>query len=90
MKEITHEEAIKWVRARLASGCSIDEAYKAGLVAIEAIEKQRPMNMREDIGACGVENVCGNCGEVIQHQYSGPQYSYCPYCGQKIDWSDAE
>lgn len=33
------EEAIKWIRARLASGPTMDEAYKAGLMAIEALKE---------------------------------------------------
>lgn len=36
------QTAINWVEARLRSGCTQDEAWKAGDMAIKALEKQIP------------------------------------------------
>lgn len=46
--------------------------------AIGALEKQIPQNCKR-IGGTQLKCVCG---AVIR------LHKYCPYCGQKIDWSE--
>lgn len=47
--------------------------------AIKALEKRLPKEVVFD----RVYKRCSNCGETPMYF----QYSYCPYCGQKIGWS---
>ncbi len=56
------------------------QTYEA---AIEALEKQLPMKpLDAELDIDGTKIIpCGNCGEAVQFPWS-----YCPYCGQKIDW----
>lgn len=46
--------------------------------AINALEKQIPKNCKR-IGATQLKCICG---AVIR------LHRYCPYCGQKLDWSE--
>jgi len=51
---------------------------------IEIVEMRlplKPMQPEMDIHE-GVVTPCGYCGEKLQKMYD-----YCPWCGQKIDWS---
>ena len=94
MIEMTHDEAIKWVRARLASGGSIDEAYKAGLIAIDALEKQLAKKViysnrhgeGRDLWNKDFFN-CPACGRRLRNKQRDP---YCGKCGQKLDWEHNE
>lgn len=39
------------------------------------------------------ENVhahCGNCGADIEEAHFYHSWSYCPYCGEKLDWPEDE
>lgn len=60
-------------------------------VAIEALEKQLPMEPDyEGDGYADGELVydtwiCPNCGRHYEVDYD--DYEYCPQCGQRIDWS---
>ena len=43
----------------------------------------------DEIGSHAYENVfacCGNCGHSVEQAYFYKEWSYCPYCGEKIDW----
>lgn len=84
-KEMTHDEAIKWVRARLASGGSIDEAYRAGLIAIEAIKKATPKKPKGDLHSVPHYR-CPTCNKTVKLYEGSSTYPYCKYCGQKLDW----
>lgn len=62
--------------------------------AVESLEKQipkKPLNVIYDDDWVEFWN-CPNCG--IQHTAiindEQWKFDYCPYCGQKIDWSDIE
>lgn len=33
---------------------------------------------------------CGNCGKAMMRKdFDGKRFNFCPYCGQAIDWSEA-
>ena len=52
----------------------------------DALEKETGEKPREVLGINGnVEYECGYCGES---EAINEMFSYCPWCGQKIDWSD--
>ena len=73
-------------------GKEVFDDYSLCDMAITALEKQIPMEPLEkeysnDLG----ENIhvyvipCGKCGHAINFLHS-----YCPWCGQAIDWSEGE
>lgn len=50
----------------------------------ELMEKQKPMKPGSyELGIDGrITRPCGNCGEELKTV----SWSYCPWCGQRIDW----
>ena len=89
-----YEEAIEYITERYVtmSMClTLDECTKhnkAISMAIEALEKQIPK--KPTMGKYGHAE-CACCGWVVE-SFCGDleQYSFCPNCGQAIDWSDDE
>ena len=82
---MTNEEAIKNINA-LNTVCSQKDFYDAEFesalaLAIEAIEKQIPKKPYWEHGVWH----CKSCGLYIFNDES-----FCPVCGQAIDWSDDE
>lgn len=87
---MTIEEAIKDIKENIqpsVGGKSLD-------MAIEALEKQIPK--KPDFEGDGYWNgqlvydtwICPNCEKRYEVDYE--EYDHCPYCGQKIDWSEVE
>lgn len=63
---------------------STEEIEEAIEIIDEALEKQTPMKpMQPEVDIHdGVIIPCGYCGGDLQRIHN-----YCPWCGQKIDWS---
>lgn len=52
----------------------------------EAMEKETGEKPRKVLGINGnIEYECGYCGES---EAINEMFSYCPWCGKKMDWSD--
>lgn len=51
--------------------------------AIEALEKQIP---KKPTDVCTPVITCGKCFSDLFDD--GLKFTYCPWCGQRIDWSD--
>lgn len=52
----------------------------------EAVGKQTAEKPRKVLGINGnVEYECGYCGES---EAINEMFSYCPWCGKKLDWSE--
>ena len=94
---MTNEEAIKCIEDVLDSDYHYDESLGYQLTsddfgwlekAKEALEKQIPKKPERIEGTLfGKERYyhkCPNCGDPYVDD------SYCPICGQAIDWSDEE
>ena len=70
------------------------EDYKQALeIGVKALEKQIPkkpiinhINTNEDVTE--IEYTCSVCGTNFVELT--PCEEWCPYCGNKIDWSDEE
>ena len=60
------------------------EQDKALAVVQKALEKQIPQSKRAPFDTEAIS--CGNCDSDI----SDTNYTYCPYCGQKLDWTCLE
>ena len=64
-------------------------------IAVEALRKQKPMKSVIEqgapsyyggIGICRDYCGCPKCGEEVGR--GDDKANYCPYCGQKIDWTE--
>ena len=95
---MTMKEAIEYIEALKNSDEILDFYYaeefiKAFEIAIRALEKQivkKPIinyiNTSED--ATEIEYTCSVCGTNFVELT--PCKEWCPYCGNKINWSDEE
>ncbi len=82
MNEREAIEIIKNTRIKLGRANGKDLINQAFNIAIEALEKQAPKKPN------GFNSECWDCGEFLLSSQDQP--SYCPSCGQKIDWSEEE
>ena len=80
---MTESEAIKEVRFNMSTIGLNNEASKrvveARDMAIKELEKQIPR--KRDNYSCPI------CSHYFE---DGECFTYCPECGQKLDWSDEE
>ena len=85
MYYMTNEEAINTIKTAIAEVewyYPMDYAI-AFEIAISALEKQIPKNPDLDGGV-----YCPCCLHEFKENYDTT--SYCPNCGQAIDWSDTK
>lgn len=56
-------------------------------LAVASLKKQNPVKIiiKWDKHYCKNESCCGVCGGYVLNYEK-----YCPFCGQKIDWSKDE
>ena len=85
---MTPEEAIKTIRVAIAEvewDYPLDYAI-AFETAIEALEKQIPKKPREAVQSGFFW--CPACSKAIKMRIEGSKIniSYCPFCGQALDW----
>ena len=92
---MTNEEAIKLIDDRMCYGRGrwsehhqpeIDGYWKAGIMAVEALEKQIP---QKAIGNHYAHMRCPSCNHRIPSgggSSSRRRDNWCNYCGQAIDW----
>ena len=85
---MTENEAIKLIENDLKlHSKDLSSKYKNGLrMAINALEKQMPKKL---INTCQyVSGCCPNCKKYISDWLEYDKFMCCPYCGQKLDWSE--
>lgn len=85
---MTDNEAIELIEKDLKlHSKDLSSKYKNGLrVAINALEKQIPKKL---INTCQyVSGCCPNCKKYISDWLEYNKFMCCPYCGQKLDWSE--
>lgn len=87
---MTPEEAIKTIQVAIAEvewnyPLDYTEAFE---VAIEALEKQIPKKPREAFQSGFFW--CPACSKAIKMRIEGSKIniSYCPFCGQALDWRE--
>jgi len=87
---IKAQEAIDYLRDPICVGLSTKEKLKpheeAFNMAVEALEKQVPQKTGiPELGIDGKKIIpCGNCGSELESRI----WSFCPRCGQAIDWGE--
>lgn len=71
-------------------------------VAIAALEKQIPQKLKTETFQTNIQGylyedkccICPSCGtfrgNLDYESYKIKKYSYCPDCGQALDWSDGD
>lgn len=70
------------------------EALKIAISALEKQEAKKPVNVcycegkieSAECPSCGYD--FPDIGGVCESYHECEQYSYCPDCGQRIDWSE--
>lgn len=68
-----------------------EDDYKANEIAIQALEKQVLMKVKNSGERIPFEWHCPACGELLcDDGYKDIYIKYCEHCGQKLDWSDEE
>ena len=86
------EEAIKWIDDRMCWGRgtftehhppNFDECWEAGLMAIEALQADRPSG---EWICKGDYAMCSKCGGLSDTQFDGVERipkttAFCPHCG---------
>lgn len=89
---MTPEEAIKTIRVAIAEvEWNYPMDYSVAFeTAIEALEKQIPKKPREAVQSGFFW--CPACSKAIKMRIEGSKIniSYCPYCGQALDWRETE
>lgn len=90
---MTEGEAIKELRDNIDLPFGVTVSDEASRMAIKALEKRIPkkpiinhINTNEDVTE--IEYTCSVCGTNFVELT--PCEEWCPYCGNKIDWSDEE
>ena len=70
------------------------EIIKIAIAEIEVLEKRIAKKPRVTVASHNVKLYwCANCGGYIANTYDdriGTKGNNCKWCGQAIDWSDAE
>lgn len=71
----------------------LSDAYRNDISALqELVNRATPKKPIYKINRIGdYEYVCSSCGERFPYTINcidQHMYVYCPYCGQKADWSD--
>ena len=64
------------------------DSIEAMEIAINALEKQIPKKPHKNFEK--FSGVWCSCGKYLGKGYFVEKPSFCPDCGQKLDWSDAE
>ena len=85
---MTESEAIELIEKDLKlHSKDLSSKYKNGLrMAINALEKQMPKKL---INTCQyVSGCCPNCKKYILDWLEYNKFMCCPYCGQKLNWSE--
>lgn len=84
---MTEQEAIKHLKDAVYGGTEIVR-IRAILIGIQALEKQIPKKPVFEDGFIGVYK-CLSCKTIVGNAY-GKGVTYCPECGNAIDWSEEE
>ena len=68
-----------------------EDDYKANEMAINALEKQVSMKVKNSGERIPFEWYCPACGELLcDDGYKDTYIKYCEHCGQAIDWENSE
>ena len=91
---MTDSEAIKILQRDLeiqVKNKALTDGIEAVKFAIQALEKQVPMKVKNSGERIPFEWYCPACGELLcDAGYKDTYIKYCEHCGQKLDWSDEE
>ena len=84
---MTESEAIELIENDLKlHSKDLSSKYKNGLrMAINALEKQIPKKPHKNFEK--FSGVWCSCGKYLGKGYFVDKPSYCPDCGQKLDWN---
>ena len=88
---MTESEAIKILQRDLQiqlENKALPDGIEAIQIAIQALEKQVPMKVKNSGDSIPFEWYCPACGELLcDDGYKDTYIKYCEHCGQTLDWS---
>ena len=88
---MTESEAIKILQRDLeiqVKNKALTDGIEAVKFAIQALEKQVTMKVKNSGERIPFEWYCPACGELLcDDGYKDTYIKYCEHCGQKLDWS---
>lgn len=85
---MTESEARSILKAEIVHHPECSIFAEALDVAIQALEKQIPKKPKKNFEK--FSGVWCDCGKYLGKGYFVNKTTYCPDCGQKLDWSDKE
>lgn len=85
---MTESEASSILKAEIVHHPECSIFAEALDVAIQALEKQIPKKPKKNFEK--FSGVWCDCGKYLGKGYFVNKTTYCPDCGQKLDWSDKE
>ena len=88
---MTNEEAIEAFLPTVHNEAFIDGFQDACRLAVQALEKQIPMKVKEkqvveDEAFCNLDFLCPACKNAVIGQPYEP--NYCKHCGQALKWEE--
>lgn len=84
--EYLNNHYMKHIKYLSASAEEVDKHNEVMDLAIEALEKQIPK--KPYVGNYGGKCWCPSCNDEDEMDIYGT--SYCPNCGQALDWSESK
>ena len=68
-----------------------EKVFTSEEIILQALKRNEPMKVDLETTLSLIDGDyynCPKCGD--DDMLIGIRYNYCPYCGQKLDWSDAK
>ena len=92
---MTPEEAVAFLSRYLDSEYYTDKCNEAHQIAVEALEKQIPKKPRRTNGGLSIARKnfytkCQLCNHNIPTVVRDARMKFCPFCGQRLDWSEEQ
>ena len=89
MTENEAKEALKLVNLKgVHPFYDWEEMMEVRNISMQALEKQIPKKPKKNFEK--FSGVWCDCGKYLGKGYFVNKTTYCPDCGQKLDWSDEE
>ena len=87
------QKAINELVDYVAENDKLTISFETVTMAIAALEKQMPKKPFKPFGTHSYK--CSNCWKFVAHEVDDDfdlanLAEWCPYCGQKIGWSEVE
>lgn len=83
-----YKNAVEELQASLDYGVGDYIDTQSLEIAVDVLKKQIPQKVKGDYHSCPHYR-CPNCHSSVKMYEKDSIYPYCGFCGQALDWSDA-